>query len=502
MGYFVGHESESVYLVWHPEKNTVKRVDQARVISGHGLTDPHSSSSRSARLADGHEPSLEEDNVREKSIDDALISIATGSNSDSNSSADNGPPVRSRFFANIAKGVKPRILPEEWIAVDLLKEVDAASIQKLLDAVFNRKIGVAKISERRKALRDPQRILEIAGFNDQTLRDTVEAKLANAQEKLGLVLKKKYAREYGTGRHSSLSLDQHIFFHLLHHTNTNAKSKYAAFAELFPDTRLPKNAATIEGKLFRLPLEELVAKWPGFDDNARRITMQKRIEATTEMSKPPSVTSYSLRHIDQAAKCTYCKPRGYACSGEKTGTYPCDRCKAISKPYRIKLSDQESITYYGEDAKLPNTIAEVSDVVPPCCFECNLYARTYTGGDADGDQEWPCGRQTVMCRKPNPGGGIRAYSLVKGRSPSESSRIRPKLDDGDGALDDYESDSDDEAGQHADTKDDGVRGPANFTMTEEERLTAREKLRNLKLPEAFHGASMDDEYDSLILNDT
>lgn len=41
IGYLVGCENDSVYLVWDPKKKTVKRIDQLRVDEGEGLDDHH-----------------------------------------------------------------------------------------------------------------------------------------------------------------------------------------------------------------------------------------------------------------------------------------------------------------------------------------------------------------------------------------------------------------------------------------------------------------------------
>jgi len=238
-GYFVGHKSESVYLVWDPEKSTVKRVDQATVTVGSGMDDPHNEPSRSARLTEevprSQSPLFEPLTHNNEDSDSEDVAEGDGANEDD----DNDSVVmdqQSRFFAHMTKGLS--LSDEEWIATDLLQQVRAAEAIPLLKAVYGKDISSAALSLRKKVCRDPSKTQKITGFNDQALRDAVEEKLAEAQEELGLTLRQKGA---GKGKKGTLTLDHIIFFHLLHHQPVNEKSKIAAFQEIFPDFDLPGN---------------------------------------------------------------------------------------------------------------------------------------------------------------------------------------------------------------------------------------------------------------------
>ncbi len=84
-----------------------------------------------------------------------------------------------------------------------------------------------------------------------------------------------------------------------------------------------------------------------------------------------------------------------------------------------------------------------------------------------------------------------SYLLVSAIRPASTQpdyegQRRPSvdLDDYEGNLDAYKDDDDEEVFQPAVTTGQSGRGIIN-TMTEEDRLVAREKLRNVKLPEAF-----------------
>ena len=50
MGYFVGHETEAILLVYHPDKKKVFRISKARIDDGQGLNDPQDGSSIHQRI--------------------------------------------------------------------------------------------------------------------------------------------------------------------------------------------------------------------------------------------------------------------------------------------------------------------------------------------------------------------------------------------------------------------------------------------------------------------
>lgn len=52
LGYFMGCESESVYRIWHPERNKVMRISMARVEDGEGMDDEQDGPSRQNRVLD------------------------------------------------------------------------------------------------------------------------------------------------------------------------------------------------------------------------------------------------------------------------------------------------------------------------------------------------------------------------------------------------------------------------------------------------------------------
>jgi hypothetical protein len=98
IGYFVGHDSETVHLIYDPESKRVKRVDQIRV------------SARTEGLDDSYdEPSFHRSDVKE---DEDLTSSASSQEPeedqgpqviDSSSDDSSDEPVTSRFFGNTVR---------------------------------------------------------------------------------------------------------------------------------------------------------------------------------------------------------------------------------------------------------------------------------------------------------------------------------------------------------------------------------------------------------------
>lgn len=144
--YFVGFETEAVMRAWNPDRQTVERITAARVDDGRGLHDPQERQSRRERVGSDHsihntdsEEQLSESNdesdegllqrhqLQNTEIqdtleleDDSLEGVQLPQNEDTtnhlqdtitpeplalenNSSESDGPPVRSRFFAYMAR---------------------------------------------------------------------------------------------------------------------------------------------------------------------------------------------------------------------------------------------------------------------------------------------------------------------------------------------------------------------------------------------------------------
>ena len=143
MGYFVGCESESMYCIWNPDTNKVRRVPTARVDDGEGLDDTQTQPDRSTRLPneksvetyEGAATSESESNASESGIgdDDDIIQQTTSdvdpetagnarvenqdqTHSDTSSSNSQHPTstrdtgTKSRFFAPLEINM-PKVSP-------------------------------------------------------------------------------------------------------------------------------------------------------------------------------------------------------------------------------------------------------------------------------------------------------------------------------------------------------------------------------------------------------
>lgn len=492
IGYFVGHDSESVYLIYNPDTKKVKRVDQARVEQGQGLDDSghdesplgnsqavvavrHSNvktkESGTPEASEASEPEMQQKAKRPRNLKRHLV--AQGPGQEESDSSERDMPVVKK-----SKGTKTFLttLPtKEAIMLDLLKSYEENTLMaKVYNAIFTdrtrsrQSVITARHHFSHKSQSERDEIWPKLNDAEQRTKMEERVKLAFAQLKIDpskLTIKREGYKQ------TRYTADESLFVIVAVNRGTfSGKALEALHQELFPN--LPhRSASAMREKAKNGDISK--------EDQVLRNDMNARINASKTLSTSAGnrTQKYSRATDRIIPKCRNCKKQQLLCTGEPGPCSSCIKNKhvcnfGVGHAKYVRQGDDEWVGYYGDHCPMRERLQQAEgELDPECCFPCREKSRKLFGADVQGDGEFPCNKCVetaekgvklktkdkvppegmvyknlyVTCVQPGPNGSLRHHRMRAGFAAITPSirKGKPDLDEAEQTAVEYSSNDED-----------------------------------------------------------